>query len=298
MRQRSGQIDRRRGFSDAAFLICTRDNRSHLFLPPPAHAGWGGRDPATGFLYMGAASRKPPSPGLTLRFQWVDWQVKNGEIAGGDCGTLLPIWTIETGPPFNATESLGFVPRFENSAASALEIQSPKIGQRILQFQAKFPPGPAFVPAPNQCGCSGNLIRQVDEAQLLSHGEALRQHRQAAFRADVDRVALRTQRSACLGPLDGHRHARIEAPRPAGIPRPLFKLHTLRKRHNRLLNNRIPALYPRLLLDPFGQKGRFDVRDAENERYLQATGHSCAGQWNFTPSTLPELPLGPEIWID
>src|SRR2546425_7381013 len=39
-------------------------------------------DLATGFLYMGAASRKPPRPRLTLRLQPVHWQAKNGRIGG------------------------------------------------------------------------------------------------------------------------------------------------------------------------------------------------------------------------
>src|SRR5271169_159153 len=35
MRQSSGQINRRGRFSNAAFLICNRDDGSHTLLPPP-----------------------------------------------------------------------------------------------------------------------------------------------------------------------------------------------------------------------------------------------------------------------
>src|SRR5882724_8899944 len=85
MRQRRGQIDRRRGLPDAAFLIRNRDDGSHLFVPPPAHKKSSRSDPATGFLYMGAASRKPPRPRLTLRLLPVHWQAKSGSI-DGRCG--------------------------------------------------------------------------------------------------------------------------------------------------------------------------------------------------------------------
>src|SRR5882757_6753211 len=85
MRQRCGQIDRRRGLSDSAFLICNRDDGRHLILPPPAcpeptrkaREKSSRSDPATGFLYIGAAFRKPPRPRLTLRLQTVRWQGKS-----------------------------------------------------------------------------------------------------------------------------------------------------------------------------------------------------------------------------
>src|SRR5260370_10303873 len=85
MGQRRGQIDRRRGFADAAFLIRNRDDGSHLFLPPPACPERTRRacaqavrsDSATGFLYMGAVFRKPPKPTPTLRFQAIYWQRKS-----------------------------------------------------------------------------------------------------------------------------------------------------------------------------------------------------------------------------
>src|SRR6266550_3422009 len=80
MRERRGQIDRRRGLSDAALLIRNRDDGRHLFLPPLAHKTSSRSDPATGFLYMGAASRKPPRPRLTLRLLPVHWQAKSGWI--------------------------------------------------------------------------------------------------------------------------------------------------------------------------------------------------------------------------
>src|SRR6266513_4111362 len=82
MRQRRGQIDRRRGLSHAAFLIRNRDNGSHAFLPPPAREQLSRRDPGTVFLYMGVAFRKPPRPRITLRLQPVHWQGKNGGSAG------------------------------------------------------------------------------------------------------------------------------------------------------------------------------------------------------------------------
>src|SRR5260370_25451256 len=81
MRQRRGQIDRRRGFSDAAFLIRNRDDGRHLFLPPPAREKSSRSALATGFLYMGAAFRKPPRPRLTLRLQPVHWQGETRPIA-------------------------------------------------------------------------------------------------------------------------------------------------------------------------------------------------------------------------
>src|SRR2546423_12407945 len=82
MRQRRGQIDRRRGLSHAAFLIRNRDDGSHAFLPPPAREQFSRRDPGTVFLYMGVAFRKPPRPRLTLRLRPVHWQGKNGRIGG------------------------------------------------------------------------------------------------------------------------------------------------------------------------------------------------------------------------
>src|SRR5260370_5736745 len=80
MRERRGQIDRRRGLTDAAFLIRNRDDGSHLFLPPPAREKSSRSDPPTGVLYMGAAFRKPPSPRLTLRLLPVHSQAKHGQI--------------------------------------------------------------------------------------------------------------------------------------------------------------------------------------------------------------------------
>src|SRR5437763_738270 len=64
MRQRRGQIDRRRGLSHAAFLICNRDDGSHAFLPPPAREQFSRREPGTAFLSLCVAFRKPPRPGL------------------------------------------------------------------------------------------------------------------------------------------------------------------------------------------------------------------------------------------
>src|SRR6266436_802913 len=112
MRQRRGQIDRRRGLPDAAFLIRNRDDGRHLFVPPPARKESSRSDPATGFLYMGAASRKPPRPRLTVRSQAVHWQGKSGRIG-------VPWWKTRSrskrqgwraiGRPANSNE--GPVPR-------------------------------------------------------------------------------------------------------------------------------------------------------------------------------------------
>src|SRR5881275_2872937 len=86
MRQRRGQIDRRRGLSHAAFLIRNRDDGSHAFLPPPAREQFSRRDSGTVLLYMGVAFRKPPRPRLTLRLRPVHWQGKNGRIGGSHGG--------------------------------------------------------------------------------------------------------------------------------------------------------------------------------------------------------------------
>ena len=91
MRQRRGQIDRRRGLSHAAFLIRNRDDGSHVFLPPPAREQLSRRDPGTVFLYMGVAFRKPPRPRLTLRLQPVHWQEKNGRIGGSTVENRRPV---------------------------------------------------------------------------------------------------------------------------------------------------------------------------------------------------------------
>src|SRR5207244_13283082 len=66
-----------RSLSDAALLIRNRDDGRHLFLPPLAYKKSRRSDPATGFLYMGAASRKPPRTRLTLRLLPVHWQAKD-----------------------------------------------------------------------------------------------------------------------------------------------------------------------------------------------------------------------------
>src|SRR5262249_14249693 len=73
----SGQIDCCCCFPDATFLIRNRDDGSHRFLPPIAcpaesrrwRAQSGPCEAATGLLYMGATSRKPPRARLTVRFR-------------------------------------------------------------------------------------------------------------------------------------------------------------------------------------------------------------------------------------
>src|SRR6266478_5078403 len=133
MRQRRGQIDRRRGFSDAAFLIRNRDDGRHLFLPPPAREKSSRSDPATGFLYMGAAFRKPPRPRLTLRLQPVHWQGKSGPIAG----------------PRGGNQGAGRRANEWSLFGRTLNIQAPKTRRRLLEFQAEFPARAAFVAAPH-----------------------------------------------------------------------------------------------------------------------------------------------------
>src|SRR5712692_3585739 len=101
----------------------------------------------------------------------------------------------------------------------------------FLQLQAKFPTRAAFVATPDQCRFARNQIGEIDDAQFLSHGKSLRYHGKAAFRTDIDSVALRTQAPARIDPLDCHRNSRIEASAAADVPHPGFKTYIFQKRH-------------------------------------------------------------------
>jgi len=60
------------------------------------------------------------------------------------------------------------------------------------------------VATPHQYGVARNLIREINEPQLLSYVETLRYHGKAAFCADIDRVTLRALVLARISPLDRH----------------------------------------------------------------------------------------------
>jgi hypothetical protein len=120
-----------------------------------------------------------------------------------------------------------------------LEVQPPKIHRSAMKLQTQFPSATAFMPAPNQYRFTLIPIDEINQQQPLSYGESLWNHRQAPFRAGVNRVAIRAEGPAALVPLHGHRHPGIYAHTGAHDLHTRFKTGNVPKIHGRLLS--LPA---------------------------------------------------------
>jgi len=71
------------------------------------------------------------------------------------------------------------------------------------------------------------------------HREPLRDYSEAALRSNIDGVTFRAQTLPRIGPLDRHRHARIEPPAAADVLQPGSKTYIPQERHGNLLSTRV-----------------------------------------------------------
>src|SRR5713226_4276436 len=116
-------------------------------------------------------------------------------------------------------------------SGSALNIEAPKIRERLLHLQADLPACRAFMSAPNRNRFARTLVQQIYQTHPFSHRESFGQDGHASIATDISGVTLRTNRLAGVGPFDCHGHARIEAPGATDVLCPLLKFHVLRWGH-------------------------------------------------------------------
>src|SRR5438874_13603168 len=98
------------------------------------------------------------------------------------------MWKIPTAVPGNAELQFGespksdrgwrpcptFRPEVATPETQVLEVETPEVLHRILQFDSKLPPRRPFVPSPNQIRIARILVDQVDHPHLLPHRKRVR----------------------------------------------------------------------------------------------------------------------------